>query len=99
MVARKAAEESHTYSHNRVDLIPNLGEGAQRRGDLDGYRGVDGQPRNQQEDVGDSKWWSRRRAHLLLQVRTRELNGELRNTSAGWSQVGFGSWSNAKDTA
>lgn len=28
--------------------------------------------------------WSRRGAHLLLQVRTRELNGELRYTFARW---------------
>jgi hypothetical protein len=28
--------------------------------------------------------WSRRGAHLLLQVRTRELNGELQSTFIDW---------------
>jgi hypothetical protein len=82
----KAIEEFHTYIQNHIDLIPDYGE--RRR---NGERISTATAESTVNQV-ISKWMvkrqqmrgSRRGAYLLLQVRTRELNGELEGTFPRW---------------
>jgi len=82
----KAAQEFYTYIHNNADLIPNFGE-RRRNGEKISTATAEStvnQVISKRMVKRQQMRWSRRGAHLLLQVRTRELNGELRNTFADW---------------
>lgn len=83
---RKAVEEFHTYIQNNADLIPNYGE-HRRNGERVSTSTAEStvnQVISKRMVKRQQMRWSRRGAHLLSQVRTRELNGELQPTFADW---------------
>jgi len=74
-----------SYIQTNADLIPNFGE--RRNGERISTATAEStvnQVISKRMVKKQQMRWSRRGAHLLLQVRTRELNGELRHTFAGW---------------
>lgn len=80
----KTVEEFHTYIENNIDLIPNYGE-RRRNGERISTATAESavnQVISKRMVKRQQMRWSRRGAHLLLQVRTRELNGELQATFA-----------------
>jgi hypothetical protein len=82
----KAVEEFHTYILNNADLIPNYGE-RRRNGEAISTATAEStvnQVISKRMVKKQQMRWSRRGAHLLLQVRTRELNRELQSTFARW---------------
>jgi len=82
----KAVEEFHTYIQNNTDLIPNYGE-RRRNGERISTATAEStvnQVISKRMVKSQQMRWSRRGAHLLLQVRTRELNGDLRSTFTDW---------------
>lgn len=82
----KTVEEFHTYVENNTDLIPNYGE-RRRNGERISTATAEStvnQVISKRMVKRQQMRWSRRGAHLLLQVRTRELNGELQSTFADW---------------
>ena len=82
----KAVREFRSFHRIEPDLDPELrGSASPWRDDHDVVRGIDGQPGDQQadgEEAADAV--DRARAHLLLQVRTRVLNEDLRETFRRW---------------
>ena len=74
----KAVEEFHTYIKNNAGFIPNYGERYRQ-----GKRISTGFVESTVNQVVSKRMvkkqqiqWSKRGAHLLLQIRTRVLNGE-----------------------
>jgi hypothetical protein len=83
---RKAVEEFHKYIQNNAHLIPNFGE-RRRNGERISTSTAEStvhQVISKRMVKKQQMRWSQRGAHLLLQVRTRELNGEFRNTFGRW---------------
>jgi hypothetical protein len=82
----KAVEEFHAYIQNNTDLIPNYGE-RRRNGERISTATAEStvnQVISKRMVKSQQMRWSRRGAHLLLQVRTRELNGDLQSTFIDW---------------
>jgi hypothetical protein len=82
----KAVEEFHTYIHNNAGFIPNYGERYQH-----GERISTGFVESTVNQVISKRMvkkqqmqWTPRGAHLLLQIRTRVLNGEWEETFRTW---------------
>ncbi len=83
---RQTLNEFHTYIENNQRWIPNYGERF-RAGETISSAFVEStvdQVVSKRMVKKQQMRWSRRGAHLLLQVRTRELNGELRQVFKGW---------------
>ena len=83
---RKALQEFQTYIENNQRWIPNYG-GLWRAGERISTAFVEsavGQVLSKRFVKKQQMSWSRRGAHLLLQVRTRVLNEELRDKFNTW---------------
>lgn len=83
---RKALREFQTYIENNQRWIPNDGE-LWRAGERISTAFVEsavGQVLSKRFVKKQQMRWSRRGAHLLLQVRTRVLNEELRDKFNAW---------------
>jgi hypothetical protein len=85
----KAVEEFHTYItyiRNNGSFIPNYGERF-RHGETISTAFAEStvnQVVSKRMVKRQQMQWSPRGAHLLLQTRTRVLNGELEETFRGW---------------
>jgi hypothetical protein len=82
----KAVEEFHTYSRNNAGFIPNYGE-RYRHGERISTGFVEStvnQVISKRMVKKQQMQWSKRGAHLLLQIRTRVLNGEWEDTFRTW---------------
>jgi hypothetical protein len=82
----KAVEEFHTYIENNVGFIPNYGERYHH-----GERISTGFVESTVNQVVSKRMvkkqqmqWTKRGAHLLLQIRTRVLNDEWEATFRTW---------------
>jgi hypothetical protein len=82
----KVVEEFHTYITNNASFIPNYGERYQH-----GERISTGFVESTVNQVVSKRMvkkqqmqWSKRGAHLLLQIRTRVLNGDWEDTFRTW---------------
>jgi Uncharacterised protein family (UPF0236) len=83
---QKALQEFHTYIENNQQWIPNYGE-RYRAGETISTAFVESavdQVLSKRFVKKQQMSWSRRGAHLLLQVRTRVLNEELREKFDYW---------------
>jgi hypothetical protein len=83
---RRALQEFQTYIKNNQQWIPNYGE-LWRAGETISTAFVEsavGQVLSKRFVKKQQMSWSRRGAHLLLQVRTRVLNEELREKFDEW---------------
>jgi len=83
---KKAIDEFHTYIENNTERIPNYGE-RRRNGEKISTAFVEStvnQVTSKRMVKKQQMRWSLRGAHLLLQIRTRELNGDLRSTFDRW---------------
>ncbi len=79
-------EEFETYIQNNTGLIPNYGE-RHRYGETISTAFADStinQVVSKRMVKKQQMRWSQKGAHLLLQVGTRVLNGELRNEFRKW---------------
>ena len=79
-------EEFHTYIENNAGFIPNYGE-RYRQGERisTGFVESTVNPVVSKRMVKKQQMrWSQRGAHLLLQIRTRVLNGEWEATCRTW---------------
>jgi hypothetical protein len=82
----KAVGEFHTYIKNNAGFIPNYGE-RYRHGERISTGFVEStvnQVVSKRMVKKQQMQWSKRGAHLLLQVRTRVLNGEWEDTFRTW---------------
>jgi hypothetical protein len=82
----KAVEEFHTYIRNNAGFIPNYGE-RYRHGERISTGFVEStvnQVVSKRMVKKQQMRWSQRGAHLLLQIRTRVLNGEWEATFRTW---------------
>ena len=82
----KAVEEFHTYIENNANFIPNYGE-RYRQGERISTGFVEStvnQVISKRMVKKQQMRWSQRGAHLLLQIRTRVLNGEWEDTFRTW---------------
>jgi hypothetical protein len=82
----KAVEEFHTYIKNNAGFIPNYGE-RYRHGERISTGFVEStvnQVVSKRRVKKQQMQWSKRGAHLLLQIRTRVLNGEWEDTFRTW---------------
>ena len=82
----KAVEEFHTYIKNNAGFIPNYGE-RYRHGERISTGFVEStvnQVVSKRMVKKQQMQWSKRGAHLLLQIRTRVLNGEWEETFRTW---------------
>ena len=82
----KAVEEFHTYIKNNANFIPNYGE-RYRHGERISTGFVEStvnQVISKRMVKKQQMRWSQRGAHLLLQIRTRVLNGEWEATFRTW---------------
>jgi hypothetical protein len=82
----KAVEEFHTYIENNAGFIPNYGE-RYRHGERISTGFVEStvnQVVSKRMVKKQQMQWSKRGAHLLLQIRTRVLNGEWEATFRTW---------------
>jgi hypothetical protein len=82
----KAVEEFHTYITNNAGFIPNYGE-RYRHGERISTGFVEStvnQVVSKRMVKKQQMRWSQRGAHLLLQIRTRVLNGEWEATFRTW---------------
>jgi hypothetical protein len=82
----KAVEEFHTYITNNAGFIPNYGE-RYRHGERISTGFVEStvnQVVSKRMVKKQQMQWSKRGAHLLLQIRTRVLNGEREATFRTW---------------
>jgi hypothetical protein len=82
----KTLEEFQTYIENNAGFIPNYGE-RWRYGERISTSFVEStvnQVISKRRVKKQQMRWSPRGAHLLLQVRTRVLNEELRSTFGHW---------------
>ena len=82
----KAVEEFHTYIENNANFIPNYGE-RYRSGERISTGFVEStvnQVISKRMVKKQQMQWSQRGAHLLLQIRTRVLNGEWEATFRTW---------------
>src|SRR6266567_4074649 len=82
----KTVEEFHTYITNNASLIPNYGE-RYRHGERISTGFVEStvnQVVSKRMVKKQQMQWSKRGAHLLLQIRTRVLNGEWEATFRTW---------------
>src|SRR5712691_3874125 len=82
----KAVEEFHTYIENNANFIPNYGE-RYRNGERISTGFVEStvnQVISKRMVKKQQMQWSQRGAHLLLQIRTRVLNGEWEATFRTW---------------
>jgi hypothetical protein len=82
----KAVEEFHTYIENNTNFIPNYGE-RYRNGERISTGFVEStvnQVISKRMVKKQQMQWSQRGAHLLLQIRTRVLNGEWEETFRTW---------------
>jgi hypothetical protein len=82
----KAVEEFHTYIKNNANFIPNYGE-RYRHGERSSTGFVEStvnQVISKRMVKKQQMRWSQRGAHLLLQIRTRVLNGEWEATFRAW---------------
>jgi hypothetical protein len=82
----KAVEEFHTYIKNNAGFIPNYGE-RYRQGERISTGFVEStvnQVISKRMVKKQQMQWSKRGAHLLLQIRTRVLNGEWEATFRTW---------------
>ena len=82
----KAVEEFHTYITNNAGFIPNYGE-RYRHGERISTGFVEStvnQVVSKRMVKKQQMRWSKRGAHLLLQIRTRVLNGEWEATFRTW---------------
>ena len=82
----KAVEEFHTYIENNANFIPNYGE-RYRQGERISTGFVEStvnQVISKRMVKKQQMQWSPRGAHLLLQIRTRVLNGEWEETFRTW---------------
>jgi hypothetical protein len=83
---RKALQEFHTYIENNQQWIPNYGE-LWRAGETISTAFVESavnQVLSKRFVKKQQMSWSRHGVHLLLQVRTRALNEELREKFDSW---------------
>jgi len=83
---RKAISEFHTYIERNQAMIPNYGE-RWRSGEAISSAFVESavnQVLSKRMVKKQQMRWSKRGAHLLLQVRTKVLNDELRETFDRW---------------
>ena len=84
---QKAIDEFHTYIENNAERILNFGE-RRRNGEKVSTAFVEStvnQVISKRMVKKQQMRWSRRGAHLLLQVRTQELNGDLRSMFDRWN--------------
>jgi hypothetical protein len=83
---QKAIDEFHAYIENNVERIPNFGERRRNREKVSTafVESTVNQVISKRMVKKQQMRWSRRGAHLLLQVRERELNGDLRSTFDRW---------------
>ena len=82
----KAVEEFHTYITNNAGFIPNYGE-RYRHGERISTGFVEStvnQVISKRIVKKQQMQWSKRGAHLLLQIRTRVLNDEWEDTFRTW---------------
>jgi hypothetical protein len=82
----KTVEEFHTYIANNAGFIPNYGE-RYRQGERISTGFVEStvnQVVSKRMVKKQQMQWSKRGAHLLLQIRTRVLNGEWEDTFHTW---------------
>jgi hypothetical protein len=82
----KAVAEFHTYIEDNRRFIPNYGERF-RQGERISTGFVEStvnQVVSKRMVKRQQMQWSPRGAHLLLQTRTRVLNGDLEETFRGW---------------
>ena len=82
----RAVEEFHTYIANNQTFIPNYGE-RYHQGDRISSGFVESAVNYvvaKRFTKRQQMQWSPKGAHLLLQMRTRVLNGELEQTFRGW---------------
>jgi len=82
----KAVQEFHTYIERNRAFIPNYGE-RYRNGELISTGFVESavnQVMSKRMAKKQQMQWSQRGAHLLLQVRTRVLNGDWEETFRSW---------------
>jgi hypothetical protein len=82
----KTVEEFHTYVENNANFIPNYGE-RYRHGERISTGFVEStvnQVISKRMVKKQQMRWSQRGAHLLLQIRTRVLNGEWEATFRTW---------------
>ena len=82
----KAVEEFHTYITNNAGFIPNYGE-RYRYGERISTGFVEStvhQVVSKRMVKKQQMRWSQRGAHLLLQIRTRVLNGDWEATFRQW---------------
>jgi hypothetical protein len=82
----KAVEEFHTYIKNNAGFIPNYGE-RYRQGERISTGFVEStvnQVVSKRMVKKQQMRWSKRGTHLLLQIRTRVLNGEWEDTFRTW---------------
>jgi hypothetical protein len=82
----KCVEELHTYVERNRKFIPNYGE-RYRNGERIASGFVESavnQVVSKRMAKHQQMGWSQRGAHLLLQIRTRALNGEWENTFRRW---------------
>ena len=82
----KAVEEFHTYIEHNANFIPNYGE-RYRQGERISTGFVEStvnQVISKRMVKKQQMRWSQRGAHLLLQIRTRVLNGEWEATFRTW---------------
>jgi len=83
---KQAVRELQTYVENNGQLIPNYGE-RWRHGEAISTAFVESSVNavvNKRFRKKQQMQWSKRGAHLLLQTRTRVLNGELRSRFQEW---------------
>ena len=83
---RKGVEELHTYVERNQQFLPNYGERYRN-----GERIASGFVESAVNQVVSKRMvklqqmqWTQRGAHLLLQIRTRVLNGEWEDTFRRW---------------
>jgi len=84
---RKALNEFHTYIQRNQAMIPNYDE-RWRNGEAISSAFVESavnQVMSKRMVKKQQMRWTKRGAHLLLQVRTKVLNEELRETFDHWS--------------
>ena len=82
----KAVEEFHTYIENNANFIPNYGE-RYRQGERISTGFVEStvnQVISKRFCKKQQMQWTQRGAHLLLQIRTRVLNGDWEATFREW---------------
>jgi hypothetical protein len=82
----KAVEEFHTYIENNAHFIPNYGE-RYRNGERVSTGFVESTVHyvvSKRMVKKQQMRWSQRGAHLLLQIRTRVLNGEWEAMFRQW---------------